>query len=554
MAEQDNVTKLDRSDDFLFGLAERKYEAGDYLGALEMLARRNERYAPAADAWALAADVYEGLGLYSMCADSWFRFLDTCNEADFAEGYEGLAVAFMNMGNAVEATHFYRRSLQEGEASGEEFLDFRPEDLEEEAPKLRLVRSDSEEAAYSMMRGVERMKEGDLAGARETFLTVPEDCAEHASSAGLAAMCLLLMGKDAEAEAECRELYARYPDNIQTLTTYCAVLGARENTAGAQEIARKLAALPLTSTEDMYRVSTALCETGLDEEAYALLTRLKGTQAMRYDENVLWFHAAAGARTGRVEEAIASLELLTTLYPFKAVARYYLEKLREMRDGGAEVKMRYYYRLPAEEYRAVADYFLHIDEMDEAKMDEEAFARNFRLAFDEMEGRDTKLQLLASKQAAMLRADALLREVLLNYNGEDLVKVSIVHDLTMRGEEDSFGTVVCNRYKEFFTHAITLEGGRRRAFMRAFADVYAKTILLDEHGTVNENKLCDAAEDVYATLMEEGALSLTECRSELAAVIYREARLVGGVRGLEEICTAFDADVLITKGILDHMI
>ena len=99
MKEKDDgsVLQLNLSDEFILNSAESRYDNGDYLGALTMLNKRSRMYEPSADACALYADVYEAMELYGLAADAWFRFLDTCNEADFGEGYEGLAVAFMNM-------------------------------------------------------------------------------------------------------------------------------------------------------------------------------------------------------------------------------------------------------------------------------------------------------------------------------------------------------------------------------------------------------------------------------------------------------------------------
>ena len=547
------VEQLNVSDEFLLDCADSKYQAGDYMGALSMLARRNEMYSPSADAFALAADIYEALELHQLCADCWFRFLDTCNEADFYEGYEGLAVAFMNMGDPVRAALFYRQSFDGGE--GEEFS---AEELfvEQKRPPLHLVRSDDEEGQYRLLEGVTQMKAGNLEGARDAFRSVSENSSEYPSAAGLAAMCTLLSGEanaEEEAEKECEALYHRFPENVQLLTTYCAVLGARDKKAEAEAIAKNLAALPVTATDDLYRIATALCETGLNEEAYEKLCILKKGK-LCYDENVLWFHAVAAQSTGREEEAIESLERFTLLYPRRAVAQYFLEKLRGHRDGGEEVKMRYYYRMPPQLYRTVADYFLNLDKTDEARVDGETFALYFRLAFDEMEGRDTKLQLLAAREAARLHADNLLREVLLNYTAEDLVKVSILHDLTMRAEDDSFGAVVCSRYKEYFTHHLEVGLKKRTAFMKAFADVYTKFILFDENGEANEMKLCAAAEDIYHILAEEGAYACFEERSALSAAIYREARLIGGVRGLDGIVALFEADKAKTQEILNHLI
>ena len=123
----------------------------------------------------------------------------------------------------------------------------------------------------------------------------------------------------------------------------------------------------------------------------------------------------------------------------------------------------------------------------------------FEIAFDEMEGRDEKLQMLAAKVAVKLRHDSFVRSVLLDYEGDDVVKIHILHELVLRNEDDSFGTVVCNLYKEFFTHKIEIGARKETEFLNAFADVYSKFALLGEE---NEHKICAAAEDVYATLEE----------------------------------------------------
>ena len=90
--KDDKIRQLNFDDEFLLDAAERRLQNGDYLGALTMLNKRNGMYEPSADAAAIAADVYEAMELWQRAADSWFVFLDTCNEADFSEGYEGLAV------------------------------------------------------------------------------------------------------------------------------------------------------------------------------------------------------------------------------------------------------------------------------------------------------------------------------------------------------------------------------------------------------------------------------------------------------------------------------
>ena len=550
----DKVLKLNLSDEFLLDSAEKRYREGDYLGALTMLNKRAGMYDSSADACALYADIYEEMGLYRLSADAWFRFLDTCNEADFSEGYEGLAVAFMNLNNEVQSALYYQRSLSDEELRFElTRLDKEEISSVRKKPELRIVYSadGSQGNPNALAEGLGLLKNGRLEEARAAFRDIPAASADYASSYGLAAMCTLMLGDEEGAEKECRELLEKYPENVQALTTYCAVLGARENKNEAKEVAKKLAELKADATDDLYRVATALCETGLDKEAYEKLCILK--KRLPYDDNVLYFHAVSAYKIQKKEEAIDSLERLTTIFPRKAVARYYLERLRALRDGDGEpLSMTYYYRMPEEEYRAVADFLIAASNAPEPELLSElpSLDEFYRLAFDELEGRDEKLQMIAAKVAVRCRADKFVRETLLDYEGDEIIKLSILHDITMRNEDDSFGVVICNLYKEFFTHKLEIGERKKEAFLKAFSDVYSKFALLGEE---NEGKICAAAEDIYVTLGEAEAWEYIDERASLAAAIYRESRTKRGERSIDEIVKMFDADKIIVERILNFM-
>ena len=60
----DGIMRLDFSDEFLLDSAEKRYESGDFIGALTMLNKRAGMYRPSADASALYADIYEALSLW----------------------------------------------------------------------------------------------------------------------------------------------------------------------------------------------------------------------------------------------------------------------------------------------------------------------------------------------------------------------------------------------------------------------------------------------------------------------------------------------------------
>ncbi len=548
----EHVKKLDFSEEFLMESAEKRFENGDYFGALKMLNLRGERYDPSADASALYADIYEALELYPLCVDAWFRFLDTCNEADFAEGFEGLSVAFMNMGDEFQSQVYLHRTF---EADGVPLAELSLS-ADFTKPHLRLVHSDdgSVEDQEFLHEGLDFIRAGDLEKARASFAEIKPESRDFPSATGLSAMCMLLEGDVGGAAWECEKLLAYYPDNVHALTTYCAVLGAKGDKEGAREVGKKLSTIKTDSLEDMFRISTALCETGLDGEAYEKLTALK--EKIPYGSDILWFHAVAAFKTGRLEEAISSLETLTLLNPRKEVARFYLTRMRRLRDEpGEELGIGYFYKLPEKDYERFGEILRTAlsregAEAEQAAQDPE-FLSVLRIAFDQLDGRDEKMQLLAAQAAVKCRCEKFLREILLDYTVSEGIKLYLLRELILRNEENSYGVVVCNFYREFFTHELEIGDKYAQPFLGAFADVYSKYALI---GDENEEKLVSAAEDVYRTLEEADVLDYAEEGPAISAVIFREARLGQAERSIDKIAELFEASPRLVKEILDYIL
>ena len=190
-------------------------------------------------------------------------------------------------------------------------------------------------------------------------------------------------------------------------------------------------------------------------------------------------------------------------------------------------------------------------EMAERLGESNDMANFIRLAFDQLQGNDQKLIQLAGKIAVKCRCDDVVRELLLDFEGNEFVKLSMMKDLVERNEDNSFGVVICNFYREFYTHKMEFDGRRPDQFMKAFAEVYSRySITADD----NERKLLYAAEDVNYTLVDADADDLFAEKEALAAVIYREARLADGEHGIETIAGLFNANVHTVKEILNFLI
>lgn len=547
ISEQDNSgNTLDFNDDFLLDSVEKRAKEGDFVKALRLLNKRNGMYPPNCDASVLAADIYEQLGLFQKALGAWYHFLDTCNEADFAEGYEGLAVVYMNLGNQEMSSYYYRLML----TSSEEW-DAPSSDIDfsfDEKPALRIV-EDGEEDKAAFEKGVSLFRTGHLDEAKELLLSVSEESEHYPSAAGLGAMCSLMGGDDEAAAAECERGLEKFPDSVQLLTTYVAVLGEQGREEKQREAALRLTSVVPKDDDERYKIAIVFCEAKLDEEAYHALKILHPETGL--DRSILYFYGVAAYRSGRLEEAIEAFDLLTTYYPEAGVAAYYLAQMRKQRDGEREpFELEYVNRLPDAEYRELKTALTSLAKTSDAEAgmyaDLTETEELFTIAFDVNDGRDHALQLLASEAALRLRDDVFLREVLLDHRAYETVKLYIVGRLTERNEDNSFGTVLLGVYREYFTRKLILNGAKSKTYLKAYYSVYSRYAIL---GTANADKIFTAAEDVYYAMASANAYELMGETAAVAAVIYREAHLSDGERDLGKIAEAFDAPLATVKKI-----
>ncbi len=538
----EKIRRLDFSEEFYMERAEDRFDKGDFLGTLKVLNEREERYGPSADSNALYADVYESLGLYQLSADAWLHFLDTCNEADFEEGYAGLANAILGMGEDMKSGAFVQ-SLFEDDS-----VDFRIS----EPPGLRLVYSADDNGTELYREAIEKVRKADFEGAREVLSHVDANSESYSAALGLSACCLLFENDKDKAAQQCEILVSRFPHNVQVLKSLCTFLEMIGDGEEGQKIAQMMYEIETNSPEELYYIAAAQHVTGRDEESYRLYTRLK--DQIPYGDRILYYHAVASYRTGRLEEAISSLETMTLIYPKKEIAKYYLERLRLKReDPAAEIPLDYSYDLPKEEREFVHAFFRRIldaDEEDARRLGELSSAETFfRLAFDRLETRDEELYGEAMLALVKSHADKIVRETLLNYAVGMNVKMYILNGLVARNEENSFGVVLFSIYREFFTHELELNGGEgKEQFLEAFAEVYTKFYLMNED---LEEKLLNAGEEVYEAVARSGKSYLFEEKNALCVAICREARLQDFRRPIEEVAEEFEANVGIVKEILD---
>ncbi|MDE5722392.1 MAG: hypothetical protein K2I30_06640 [Clostridia bacterium] len=538
------TVKFDLSCDRLIGIASDLTEDHNYIGALKMLNKNSSLHCNDGDSYMLYAEIYDDIGLHEKCVNSWFKFIDCTQNSELSEAYEGLAVAYMNLGNEHFSAYYYNKLLQndeelDAETRGEIINSF----LSNEPNPLKFVYP-PKIADYSdvMAAGVEKMRTGEYERAVEEFEKVDEENPAYLSARNYIAMCDIICDKCDEAEAECLALLEKHPDNVQALTTLAAVRTEQKNSAESRRLAKELLSLNVTSTDEIYKIATVCCENKMHTEAYSLFCRLE--DELFYDSSLLYFKAVSAYNSGKFEESYSAFDRLLTVYPDAVTAQFNYQAARKAQEDGEPIEMSYFCRLPKEEREknlTMLAAFAKLSRTEAKKLfDLIDVSDSIRWCFDETDGVNSEeLQFLASECAVKAGLDGILCDVLLNAFVSDALKVHILTLLGERNEDNSFGVVICNIYKRVSFRALQLGRSRKRGFISAYARLVAHfSIIEDSYG----EEFALACERLYNELEEKQRLSFAADADALAAAIYLKSGITETGLGVtrENLCTFFD--------------
>ena len=552
-----NTRKIDNSRRRIAKLADRYYNEGRYIAALRLAHRELEEYGGDPDVFARLCDIYEGMGLQGSAINYWFRFLDVADEADLPDVYEGLAINFLGIGNDRQSAYYYDKLIDADETLPEELkMDVAQAFAQDKRSKYRFVYP-PRLADYSkeITNGSKALKAGDSQRAIEIFAQVEKGSKEYSSAKEMQAVAYLLEGKPDEAEKACKELLEELPDEVRVLATLAAVYLEQGRTEESRALAVNLSARNIEATDDLYKVATVCCENGLHEEAYTKFKQLD--KKLPYDGRMMYFKAVAAYKSGHYKEAEATFDDLCTIYPDAEVAKYYLKQIRsylEKVENGEEItppELIYFYHLPQEEREGRCRALLNLGAY--PKEEAEVFGLlalhegYFEWCFDELDGGDRDLQYLALVTAVRVRADEFLRDVLLDFEVADVLKVEVLRMLIERNEDMDIGVVFCNIYKCLSVYKISIGRKRRKKFIEAYAKLASKFIAIKENYSW---KIKHAAETLYRGLEANNSLELIDNTDDCACAIF----ILSDIRDLGKdtawVASAFEADLEKTQALI----
>lgn len=513
--------RIDLGADRLIAIACDMVDNHNYIGALKMLNKNAEIEGNDEDSYMLYAEIYDDLGLYEHCVNGWFKYMDVASNEDYAECYEGLAVAFMNLGNEHFSAYYYNKLLSESEDLDSGMREDIMKDFMSSAsnplkfaypPKL----ADVSEIISS---GIEFMKAGEFSDAAAEFEKIDEENDKYLAARNYIAMCKIIDDKTEEAEQECVNILKNYPDDVQALTTLAAVKTEAGKTEEAKALARRLLELDITDNDGLYKIGTVCCENKMHAEAYQ--TFLKLSEDFSNDLNIMYFKAVAAFNCGKYDDSFAIFDRLVTIYPDAVTARFYYNASRTMLENNSVCELSYFYRLPQEvresSLKMLAAY-MRLSKSSAKKLSSELdLSSCVKWCFDEYEVKVGELQLLAAQVAVKANLDEIVRDLLLNAFLPDRFKIELLCSLAERNEFNCFGVVICNVYKRVTTQALALGRDKKRNFIRAYARLIAHfSILDDEHG----REFAVTAEEIYKKLALREKLDSAKDVDALAAAIY----------------------------------
>ena len=558
--KENKVKRIDFGRARLASLADKYYNEGNYLSALRHAYKQLELYGENGDVFARLSDIYEGMGLHGSAVNWWFRFLDIADEEDLPDIFEGLAVNYLNMGNDGQAAYYYNRLIDaDDEISDETKMEIAAAFSKDKKSTFRFVYP-PKLADYSkeVEAGSRALKAGDCQNTIRLLSVVEKGSPQYAEAQEMQAVAYLLSGGLEKAQTICEQLLKENPDDVRTMSTLAAVYLEQDKSEKSLAIAKKLCEIQNPNTDELYKIATVCCENGLHEEAYEKFCLLE--EKIPFDGRMLYFKAVSAFKSGKLKQAEQAFDQLCTVYPDAEVAKFYLKALRlygEAAANGDETakeylpEPNYFYHLPQEEREARCKTLIHIKECpkDEAQLFGLIAWHDgyFRWCFDEMDGGDHDLQYMALVTAEYVHADDFIREVLLDSEVLDVLKVETLRLLYERNEEDEFGIVLCHIYRKVPLLKVQLGRKKRKRFIEAYARVASKFSVIND---VYAKKIKTATESLYRDLEGCNALDLVDKADDCACAIF----LYSGIKDLrgdiEVVAKAFEANTDKVKVLL----
>ncbi len=520
--------RIDYSGDRLLATADSLFDEERYAEALRILNKNAALNGNDEVSYFLYAEIYDELGLHDKAIHNLFKSLDYEDEEDPSECYKGLAICYMNLGDRRMCSYYYGMYLSNGDGDYDDSMDDVRDFLNEGTPSgpLKFVYP-PEIADFSdeFDKGVVQAMNDDTKEAIKTFDKIPEGNRLYDSARMNIATCHLIMGNYDAAEDECRMALQKDPDNMQAYINLANVYLERKQPEKARDIAReKFTDYKTDNREEMYKIATIYCETGMHKEAYECFTYMVN-DLDTYHLNVLFFRAVAAFNAKMGREALDAINLMLEVYPVSVNALYTKSVIYQAVRTRKYFPMEYAFGLPdnmANEYMSLLESFTKMSRTRAREIYKETEIVNAILwSFDGEYMEDkTDLQDAALSVAVKIGEYDIVRDYLLERRLANKVKMDALIDLSERNIDEAYGIVISDIMFRARFKKIKIGRKCHTQFLRAYGTIVARFSFIDEAlGEI----IAPFAEKIYVKMEAAGILDLSEDTPALALAMYIKA-------------------------------
>jgi tetratricopeptide (TPR) repeat protein len=538
---------MDLSQDRLLDIAGDYMEQHNLIGALKMLNKNAQINGNDEESYMMYAEIFDDMTIYDKCVNYWFKYLDYVEDglADYAEAYEGLAVAFMNMGKEDIAAYYYNKMLMETDA---DLSDEARQEIvggfitRDESPLKMVYPPRYADYTEEIDNGLRCMRDSDYKGAIKQFNQVREGNSSYNTARNYVAMCHIICDECDAAEIECLKILKKDSDNVQALTTLAAVKTQQSKADESKAIAERLLKIDTDVTDELYKIATVCCENEMHEKAYELFCKLESQ--LSFDCSVLFFKAVSAFNCGLGQVAIDTLERLLTIYPNAITARYYLDEIKEKVKRPTQEKLSYFYRFPQEQRQSILQFMAAYGSLSKGKA--KMFSNELDLSwcinwcFDEGDPHGvTELQLLGAMCAVKSGEIDIVRDILLNHEIGDSVKIETLEALAERNDGINVGVVICDIFRRVNIPKLEIGRIKKKYFLSAYGALISRFVILDSGNSFLINS---SATLLYEALEKQQRLDEAVDVNSLTAAIYYFSGIQQKGLSLKDICRFFNAD------------
>ncbi len=499
----------DQSTSRMRSLADRRIEAGDYVGALGFLFRAldvEEDLETIMD----VADIYADMELYELSNRFWFYYLSKAPAGREGVAYEELGVNFFYMDNLYLSGYYFHKKIAVDGYLSQDGLDKEIADYFGEALNGRSAYKIA--YPFELTDYSETIKEAkrsivisDYVTAERLFESVPKGCPQYGEALNELAMLKFVLGDvDSGIEITRKQLDA-IGDNLGAYANLSSMYFAKNDADKSRYYYLKALAEPICDVADLYKMASCALEQLEHEKAVDFLERI--IKERPYDTNIRFLLGLGLINCNRYERAQNELSYLVRLKPWDACVKYYAslaEKLLTRGDTDNVLPLEYTDSLPPNEEVRRLSVLKNLPNRDRDKL-------NRALKKDDVfecvlwglyssEESVFKLCVLVLVTSAQKRATDALIQVLIDPEAPMHLKEVVLYLMTVYGSKRALPLVKLNCFTKVKPKKLRFEKmPEYEVFFVAYALCFSRLALSN---VKNLDKIAFSAERVFKRLKD----------------------------------------------------